>query len=62
MRVLLRKQWLAVGVSWTLLALIGIDWLTPISVAGVLLWSALVYVVLLRFGILARYSLTTPST
>jgi hypothetical protein len=29
------------------------DWMTPISVAGVLLWLALAYVVLLRFGILA---------
>lgn len=52
-RVLLRKQWLAVGVSWILLALMLTDWLTPISVAEGLLWSALVYVVLLRFGILA---------
>ncbi len=53
MRVLLRKQWLAVGVSWIVLALIFISWGTPIRVALALLWSALLYFVLLRFGILA---------
>ena len=55
MRVLLRKQWLAVGVSWIVLALVlmaGV-WLTPINVALQLLLSALGYVVLLRFGVLA---------
>ncbi len=53
MRVLLRKQWLAVGVSWILLALPGVDWRSPIDVVSKLLSWALVYVVLLRFGILA---------
>jgi len=55
MRVLLRKQWLAVGFLWIVLALIFISgvWLTPINVAHVLLESALVCVVLLRFGVLA---------
>jgi len=54
MRVLLRKQWLAVGVSWIVLALSWfLGWLTPISVALALLVSALVFVVLPRFGILA---------
>ncbi len=55
MRVLLRKQWLAVGVSWIVLALgiISGGSLTPTRVAVSLLFSALVYVVLLRFGMLA---------
>ncbi len=53
MRVLVRKQWLAVGISWILLAIVFITWWTPINVADMLLGSALMYVVLLRFGILA---------